>query len=295
MPSRARPRLWTVFVCVGVTIAAILAAQIAAATVLVAWHIASGGSVAGMENELIELVSQPGVFLGLGFFSQGILLGIALLAGWLSPLPLRERLCLVRPKLPAHQCVTLVVGAIVPFAVGMALAVALTKWIPEDPTIAKLYEKMTTGWAIPFVLFIAIAPGFSEEMLFRGYMQSRLVQRWPVWVAILLVSAFFALVHIQPHTVVFAFPLGIWLGTMAWRCGSIWPSIICHALVNGLWNAWNLSERFGFVPERPPLLFLLGLGVVGIATFGWSVWLFVRQGPTQSTSPERLPAVNCDT
>ena len=102
---------------------------------------------------------------------------------------------------------------------------------------------------ILFVFCIAIFPGIGEELLFRGYVQKRLLQRWsPAW-AIGVTSAIFAVVHIQPHTVVAAFPLGIWLGFLAWKCGSIGPSILCHAFINGLINAWRVVVKFGDVPE----------------------------------------------
>jgi membrane protease YdiL (CAAX protease family) len=61
-----------------------------------------------------------------------------------------------------------------------------------------MYERMTPVVAVPFVLFIAAFPGFNEELLFRGYIQRRLLARWSPWLAISVTSALFALMHVMP-------------------------------------------------------------------------------------------------
>src|SRR5687767_14553314 len=74
--------------------------------------------------------------------------------------------------------------------------------------------------------------------------------------------------------------IGIWLGLMAWRSGSIWPGIACHALVNGLWNVRSMGVRFEVFPARPPLALLIALGIAGVVAFGWSLRImFGRRGP----------------
>jgi membrane protease YdiL (CAAX protease family) len=50
----------------------------------------------------------------------------------------------------------------------------------------------------------------------------------------------FAVAHLNVIQAVFALPLGIWLGIMAWRTGSIWPGVLCHAVVNAVWNLVNI-------------------------------------------------------
>ena len=115
-------------------------------------------------------------------------------------------------------------------------------------------------------------------------MQRRLVERWSAAVGILITSLAFAIFHIQPHTVLFAFPLGIWLGMMAVKSGSIWPGIICHATVNGLWNIFQIGSQFGYFPEEPPLAVLIGVGTVGLVAFFWSLWWMIGPGPAGQAS-----------
>jgi membrane protease YdiL (CAAX protease family) len=145
-----------------------------------------------------------------------------------------------------------------------------------------LYEQMTWPVAVPFVLIIALLPSFMEELLFRGYIQSRLLQRWPAWVAILATSTLFALPHVTPSAVVLVFPLGLWLGVLAWRTGSVWPGIFCHAFVNGTWNVWQVGRRLAGLDESPPTPVLIGLGVVVLLSFLVSGWLLKNASPRET-------------
>jgi membrane protease YdiL (CAAX protease family) len=138
---------------------------------------------------------------------------------------------------------------------------------------------MTPLMAIPFILFIAIAPGFNEEMLFRGYMQRRLLARWNPWVAILVASLLFALLHIMPHTLALAFPVGIWLGVLAWRTDSTWPGIISHAAFNGLWNVYVIGSRLKYLPDPLPVWFQFAFFGIAWICFLASFVLLTRMKP----------------
>jgi membrane protease YdiL (CAAX protease family) len=129
-------------------------------------------------------------------------------------------------------------------------------------------------------------------MLFRGYVQRRLIERWPAWVGILITSIAFALFHIMPQVVLFAFPLGVWLGMMAWKSGSVWPGIVCHAAVNGLWNIYQVGAHFDVFPDDPPLAVLIGILAVGVVALGWSLWVMFtwRQDSTNTPASRVLPA-----
>jgi membrane protease YdiL (CAAX protease family) len=146
---------------------------------------------------------------------------------------------------------------------------------------------------LPFILFIALAPGFCEELLFRGYMQRRLVERWGPVAGILIASVLFGVFHIMPHVIIFATPIGIWLGLLAWRTGSTWPGIICHALMNGLWNVRNVGIALGYFSEEVPVWLWILLAVVGSASFVWSLWIMFGMPRDQAAATDTLasPAV----
>ena len=280
-PAAARPpRVWTVFVTFVAAIVGLVTLQIVVAVAAVFWMLALGTRMEQLAPRVMEVALSPEGVVGLSLLpTQIALLLTAIAAAWLSPQPLTKRLGMTRPRASAAIIVTWIVAAIVPFAVGMGAAHALARYvpvIPVDPTVAKLYEKMRWEFAGPFVLFIALAPGLAEELLFRGYVQRRLIQRWPVWLGILVTTVLFAVLHLMPHAVLFAFVIGLWLGLIAWRTDSVWPSVACHALVNGLWNVWQIGRAWDAFPDQFPVLLLLTLGALGTAAFGFALWDLAR-------------------
>jgi len=68
--------------------------------------------------------------------------------------------------------------------------------------------------------------------LFRGYIQSRLATRWWRWAAIVTASFLFGLAHLDLVQSPVTFFMGLFLGYMAERAGSIRPAMVCHAFNN---------------------------------------------------------------
>ncbi|MGI8982873.1 MAG: CPBP family intramembrane glutamic endopeptidase [Pirellulaceae bacterium] len=285
--TKRRPRVWTVFAVFVAAFFGTIALSVVGAVVLVFWYLATGGTTGDLPAEFPKFATQPGPFIFLAALGQlGIFLA-AVIPAWLSPEPLLQRLGLTRPRVPLWQWPVLVFGGIIPLALGVFCAIALSWVIPPDKSVASLYEQMTPAMAIPFIFFIAIAPGVNEEMLFRGYMQRRLLERWNPWVSILVASLLFAILHIMPHTVALAFPLGIWLGVLAWRTDSTWPGIVSHATFNGAWNIYVIGTRLKYLPDPLPVWFqVVFFGIAGIC-FLASVVLLARMKPAVSagTSP----------
>jgi membrane protease YdiL (CAAX protease family) len=243
-------------------------------------------------QELTRFVANPWMFMALGAVGQAVILLSALVPGWLSPEPLARRLALARPRMPSWGYPVVALGSLVPLAIGLSLAIALAQVIPPDPSVALLYEQMTWQAAIPFVLFISLAPGIGEELLFRGYMQKRLLERWSPTAAILVTSLLFGLMHVTPHSVANAFVIGLFLGVLAWRTGSVWPGVVCHAFINGSWNVWNIGARLDAWQQIPPLPLAVAGGAVVMVCFGVSVWLMVnassRNARVMGTAEEPL-------
>ena len=278
-PARPRPpRVWTVFVACAIALAVTVGVQIVAVVAYIAWQAANGADVQKVADNLQTELATPAGLMAMASLSQLTILAAALVPGYLSPEPTHTRLGLVRPNLPVLGYPVVAVGTLPPFAIGMGFAYLLSLVIPPDPTAELVYQQMTPEMAVPFVLFIALAPGIAEELFFRGYVQRRLLQRWsPAW-AILVTSALFGGMHVMPHTVVFAFVVGLWLGVVAWKTGSIWPGAVCHAFINGGWNVLHVGEKFGWWPEEPSTAVVVVGAVVTLACFLGSLWLLFGRG-----------------
>ena len=282
-----RLRVWPCFVAMAAAMSAAIGSQIIVVLLLFAIRSGNGESLQETTTSLPEMLTQPQWIIGLGLLSQLPIIAAAVIAAWLSPSEsFRQRLKLNPTGWSFHKYVTITLSVIFPGAIGMLLAGALTFLIPPDESVAMLYENMTVAWAVPFLLFISLAPGFGEEFLFRGYVQGRFLKRWSPMTSIIVSSIIFGVFHIMPHAVLFATVVGFWLGYVAWKADSIWPTIICHAFLNGAWNILNLSMQFTGMTDSVYYGICGGLTLIGLIAFALS---FRILGSTPPTGAAALP------
>ena len=91
----------------------------------------------------------------------------------------------------------------------------------------------------PFgVLSISLLAPVLEELLFRGAIQGCLQARGKSpWMAIIVASLIFGVVHMNPAQIPFAFLLGMMFGWLYYRTGSLLPGIVGHILNNSIATA----------------------------------------------------------
>jgi ABC-2 type transport system permease protein/sodium transport system permease protein len=84
------------------------------------------------------------------------------------------------------------------------------------------------------VATLALTPAVVEELCFRGYLFSALETRISPWKTVALTSLLFGLFHVLTGNVLLierflpTTMLGLILGTVAYRTGSVWPGIALH-------------------------------------------------------------------
>lgn len=86
-------------------------------------------------------------------------------------------------------------------------------------------------WLLPAV---SVAAPLVEEIVFRGVLFPYLRRRMGVLYAVLLSAALFSVVHFIPILLVPFFVTGVILAVVVERYKSIIPSILLHALLNGI-------------------------------------------------------------
>ena len=95
------------------------------------------------------------------------------------------------------------------------------------------------GWMM--FTSIVVAPVI-EETLFRGILQDALMRKYGVFIGIVIASAVFGIVHLIPQQVVNAFMIGLVLGYIYYRTGSLWPVILIHCINNAIsYFTWMLN------------------------------------------------------
>lgn len=104
----------------------------------------------------------------------------------------------------------------------------------NDMVLAMVQLK-TWGQYFVSLLIIAVLPGITEEVLFRGGLQNMLT-RWlkSPWAAILITSVLFSAVHLSWYGFLARFALGVVLGLIFHHTKNIWLNILAHFLNNGI-------------------------------------------------------------
>ena len=82
-------------------------------------------------------------------------------------------------------------------------------------------------------LALGIIAPLAEEVVFRGAILRSLLEKFSKpWTAIVISALLFALIHLNPAQMPHAFLVGLLLGWMYWRTGSIIPGVLLHVVNN---------------------------------------------------------------
>ena len=120
---------------------------------------------------------------------------------------------------------------------------------PMPPGFEDLFRQLLAGGVIPVLLLVVEAP-LVEELFFRGLLFRGLLARLGVRQAIVLQAILFAALHLNPWQFAPAFFIGLFLGWLFLKTGSLGACILFHAA----WNGWSLflgAYAAGFGIEIP--------------------------------------------
>lgn len=128
-----------------------------------------------------------------------------------------------------------VVGLVVLIAASDALLYLTGRDLVTSFQLQSYTTAAAAGWLLPMLAAaILIAPA-GEEAMFRGF----LFRGWArssrsAWPAIVVISILWAMLHIQYDWtgVLQIFVVGLFLGWMRWRSGSLTLTFLLHALFN---------------------------------------------------------------
>ncbi|MEM7164767.1 MAG: ABC transporter permease subunit/CPBP intramembrane protease [Planctomycetota bacterium] len=81
---------------------------------------------------------------------------------------------------------------------------------------------------------VALLPAVCEEIFCRGYLLSGLRQGMNRWFAVLVTAGLFGILHLDPGRVLPTATLGLFMGIIVLRTGSILPAMLFHLLNNGI-------------------------------------------------------------
>ncbi len=129
----------------------------------------------------------------------------------------------------------IVIGAFAFLVVGESTVLLL----PEPSGIFKtIFDELNEAMKAIFndkisgYLMIAVAAPILEEWLFRGIILKALLKKYSPWKAILISAVVFGVFHLNPWQFLYATVLGIYLGYIYWKTGSLFYPILIHWLLN---------------------------------------------------------------
>lgn len=209
---------------------------------------------------LMKHALEPTTFI-LTIVVSGVTLSVlSVVASALSPRPLVRRLSLFRPSAGFLPLAVAILG--LP-ALSMVIEnVALFSGVEINGTLEMIANTIGSAQGLErvfVVLAISLGPGLGEELLFRGYIQTRLLERHAPLFAIVVTSLLFGLMHMDPLQSTLTVFMGGYLGFLAYRFRSLWPAVGAHALNNGI-AALTLSLFPEESEAAEPSLFGLLLG-----------------------------------
>ena len=211
-------------------------------------------------------------------------------AAVLSSVPTRRRLGLVRGHWPLWTW--LAAAAATPL-VGMVSGLVVGVFMEESESLKQMTQIFRdhgrSGFLIPLALMIGATPAICEELLFRGYVQTRMTRALGPILGIGIASFLFAIFHMDVVHVIAVFPLGLFLGWISWQSGSLFPAILGH-FVNNVISVVAVV----LAPEADPdvlalpaisfTLSILGAGVLGLAAVSVAAVVYGSPKSTESTS-----------
>ena len=219
-------RIWGYWATFGWALLAFFVGQFAALAVLVWWRIGDLNTVLdvpfdGIAVALFILIANP------------ITIAILMLAVRLARASQAEYLALAVPQTRDLRVgIICIVGLI---AISDALLYVTGQPLVTPFQLQSYSTAAAEGWLAPFLIAAVIVAPASEEIIFRGF----LFRGWArsdraAWPAIVVISVLWAALHVQYDWtgILQIFIIGLFLGWMRWRSGSLLLTILLHALFN---------------------------------------------------------------
>jgi membrane protease YdiL (CAAX protease family) len=138
----------------------------------------------------------------------------------------------------------------------------------------KLLESAGMGEEISLIMMIysvCLAP-IGEELIFRGVTMRIARRSFPFWAANLIQAVLFGVFHMNMLQGIYAAVLGLFLGYVCEKGGSIYLAILFHFL----FNLWGTTSANWLTVEDPALVTLLIFGGTLVGLVGGI--LFFRRG-----------------
>jgi membrane protease YdiL (CAAX protease family) len=228
-PATPRLRIWDLAIFLGAMVALMVVASLLLTFALGPERIARAMPEAG-GGDPMAMLALLAVFFAMGLPAVGLavarhgrhaprLLGLSRSGGrwlWMAPIAV----------------------LIVSFAVDEGLLRLVRAWAGEAilPTVNTVIADIATTperTALAVLVLGVLAP-MVEELIFRGLVYGYVEGRLGAIAALIVSSLLFAAAHVEGIHMALVLPIGLLLGWVRLRAGSLWPTIAAHVANNSV-------------------------------------------------------------
>ncbi len=190
-------------------------------------------------------VPSVAVWISLIAFQVSAIALILVLARLTSPEPLRFTFALAPPQASAR---TIALLFVLITTVQILFSLLTSVFFPADAQhdLSVFRDIMHDAPLVLSLTALIIGAPLSEELLFRGYMMNRLSQTWLGFGGATIVSTtLWTLLHAGYSTIglIEVFIAGLLFSWVLWQTGSLWITILFHAVYNGFVYIYLLATQ----------------------------------------------------
>lgn len=162
-----------------------------------------------------------------------IMIAVLLIAVWLKGASIADYLAL--RWAPMSYLTVGIVGIAILIAATDAILFLSGRALVTPFQLQSYSTAAAEGWLAPMLIAAIIVAPAGEEIMFRGFLFRGFVrsERY-VWPAIVVISVLWAALHVQYDWtgILQIFIIGLFLGWVRWRSGSVLLTFLLHALFN---------------------------------------------------------------
>lgn len=120
----------------------------------------------------------------------------------------------------------------VPLTIATAIMLeGIVSLLPMPELFKQIFEQMIQLNYVGY-LTIGIAAPIFEELIFRGIILKKFLEKYKPGKAIIYSALIFGIGHFNPWQFIPAFTVGLIIGYLYWQTQSIWPGIFIHFINN---------------------------------------------------------------
>ena len=141
---------------------------------------------------------------------------------------------------------------------------------------------------------VAVAAPLIEEFMLRGIMLRGMLKHTSPINAIHYSAFFFALIHMNLSQAVGAFIIGLFIGWIYYKTGSLWMAILVHFLNNGLSILFTLAfphdielTLMKLIMEKHSITVYIALYIIAALTF-WAIVRYINKKLKNEQEPETI-------